>query len=168
MKWKSKYKRQQRYYLKHRKKILKKRQLLGPKEGSVEYQHQYYLKNREKIRKYKREKYLKSHPRIKTREEKELIGRLRKQIRNRKYLLKKNGNKGFHTLEEWEAKKKEYNYHCANCGEKEPFKNQYFKKLTEDHIVPVSGGGTNYIDNIQPFCHRCNALKREFIEKSKR
>ena len=33
------------------------------------------------------------------------------------------------------------------------------QKFTVDHIVPLSRGGLNVIDNIQPLCLRCNMIK---------
>jgi 5-methylcytosine-specific restriction endonuclease McrA len=66
---------------------------------------------------------------------------------------------GKHTLKEWEQLKKKFNYCCAACGRQEPFTDLWYEKLTEDHIIPVSKGGTNYIDNIQPLCIICNCKK---------
>ena len=37
------------------------------------------------------------------------------------------------------------------------------KKLTVDHIVPVSLGGKNTIDNLQPLCLTCNSKKHNKI-----
>ncbi len=66
---------------------------------------------------------------------------------------------GFHTFEDWENLKKEYNYCCVRCGMQEPFSDQCYQYLTEDHVIPVVKGGTNNIDNIQPLCKRCNSIK---------
>lgn len=64
------------------------------------------------------------------------------------------GADGFHSQKQWEALKKKYNYMCLCCKQFEPL-----IKLTEDHIVPLSFGGTNYISNIQPLCGSCNSIK---------
>ena len=37
-------------------------------------------------------------------------------------------------------------------------------KLSEDHITPLSIGGTNDISNIQPLCRNCNAKKWKNIK----
>jgi len=59
---------------------------------------------------------------------------------------------GKHTDAEWEAKKNEYDNKCAYCGKGNI-------KLTKDHIVPVSLGGTGDIGNIVPACQSCNSRK---------
>ena len=69
--------------------------------------------------------------------------------RRRATLLEASGS---FTAEEWELKKKEFDYRCAYCGRKT-------KKLTVDHFVPLSKGGTNYIKNIVPACRQCNSHK---------
>jgi len=43
------------------------------------------------------------------------------------------------------------NHLCLCCGERKP--------MTLDHIVPLSKGGKNTIDNIQPLCLGCNIKK---------
>jgi len=35
--------------------------------------------------------------------------------------------------------------------------------LTVEHIIPLSKGGTNYIDNIVPACRFCNLSKNNRI-----
>jgi|SRR2546421_8134635 len=66
---------------------------------------------------------------------------------------KRNG-KGKYSLLEWQNLKAFYNHTCLCCGRSEPE-----IKLTADHIVPLSKGGTNTIDNIQPLCFSCNSRK---------
>jgi 5-methylcytosine-specific restriction endonuclease McrA len=66
----------------------------------------------------------------------------------------KAGAEGSHTFGEWETLKKQCGNKCLMCGEIEPN-----IKLTEDHIVPLSKGGTDYIENIQPLCLACNTRK---------
>ena len=78
-------------------------------------------------------------------------------LKARRY-ARERGAIGSHTLEEWEDLKKKYNYTCPMCGRREPE-----IKLTKDHIIPLSEGGTDYIWNIQPLCRSCNSKKGKKI-----
>lgn len=63
------------------------------------------------------------------------------------------GNGGTYTSEEWEALCARYGNICLMCHQK--------KKLTVDHIIPVSQGGMSDIENLQPLCRSCNAKKSD-------
>lgn len=71
-------------------------------------------------------------------------------LKARRYARERNAE-GSHTLEEWQALKKKFNYRCATCKKK--------RLLTKDHIKPLSLNGTDYIENIQPLCRSCNSRK---------
>jgi len=76
-------------------------------------------------------------------------------LKARRY-AKEKGALGNHTLQEWENLKKLHNFKCVKCGE--------IKKLTKDHIIPLSKGGSDFIENIQPLCKNCNSKKWANIE----
>jgi HNH endonuclease len=65
---------------------------------------------------------------------------------------RKRGNGGSHTLTEWRDKCAEYGNRCGYCRES--------KKLSKDHDIPLSRGGTDDIANIIPACRLCNSKKR--------
>ncbi len=69
-------------------------------------------------------------------------------------VYRKTSAEGSHTVQEWNELKKLYNYMCLSCKKIEPE-----VKLCEDHIVPLSKGGNNFISNIQPLCRPCNTSK---------
>lgn len=59
---------------------------------------------------------------------------------------------------EWIAKLTMLKGECQICFRKEPE-----VKITIDHIIPITKGGTNHIDNLQPLCHGCNSSKSNKI-----
>jgi 5-methylcytosine-specific restriction endonuclease McrA len=70
----------------------------------------------------------------------------------------RNKTPGTYTIVEWESLKIRYNFTCPCCHRSEPE-----IKLEKDHVVPVSLGGLNIIENIQPLCVRCNRSKHNKI-----
>ena len=66
---------------------------------------------------------------------------------------------GKYTANEWLEIKHKYDNKCLSCGRAEPE-----VKITPDHVIPLSKGGNNTIDNIQPLCWGCNAAKQDRIK----
>jgi hypothetical protein len=69
-------------------------------------------------------------------------------------VARKHNAEGSHSLGDWNTLKAQYNWTCPCCYEQEPS-----IKLTEDHIIPLSKGGSDNIENIQPLCQVCNSKK---------
>lgn len=106
------------------------------KKKALDYRHRHLEHSREKTREYQRNN----------------LAKFAEYARKRRLLKLKCG--GFHTIEEWEMLKVQYNFTCPCCGLKEPE-----IKLTVDHIISLSKGGSDNIENIQPLCGPCNAAK---------
>jgi 5-methylcytosine-specific restriction endonuclease McrA len=64
---------------------------------------------------------------------------------------RKISNGGTFTDNEFLAVCEQYGNKCLCCGSTE--------NLTPDHIIPLSRGGKNIIENIQPLCLTCNKRK---------
>lgn len=146
-----------------------------------EYNSAYYKANKEKYREYarvNREKdiehyrevkkvYREKHPdmhklyyRANPGKYRERIGAYRRRNLKRyaihtanRYARKKSVG-GSITLEQWEEVKRHYNYTCLCCEKQEPE-----IILTMDHVNPITRGGINAIENIQPLCGSCNSSK---------
>ena len=142
--------------------------------------HKYYLKNKKKcltrsrnwenshrdrvseLRKEKRKdpekwKLIRAREiRYGSKPESKALARI--NVINRRARLKKIG--GIISLKEWNFLKLIFNFTCPMCQEKEPK-----IKLTVDHIVPISKGGSGWIENIQPLCSICNKRKGTKIIK---
>ena len=64
------------------------------------------------------------------------------------------GNGGTFTAEQWDSLKDICGRKCLCCGRPESD-----RPLASDHVVPLSCGGLNEIQNIQPLCMVCNSSK---------
>jgi hypothetical protein len=142
---------QKHYQREHREQLLKQRCL-------------WYQANREKIREYNKH-YHQEH-RIQARcyrkanreRERENLRRWRKANpeQHREHCRRRHAKlvSVIHnlTVKEWQHIKEIYDHRCAYCGEKK-------KKLTQDHVVPISKGGSHTISNVVPACQSCNSRK---------
>jgi len=105
------------------------------KEEKREYDYYYRIRNRKKIKKVKDFYYLNNH---------ELH---RDKAHSRR--AKKNKNGVFRILRK--ELKRLYNSPCFYCGS--------LDKITIDHVIPISRGGTHGIGNLVSACSFCNGSK---------
>jgi 5-methylcytosine-specific restriction endonuclease McrA len=68
---------------------------------------------------------------------------------------RKAGVIGVLEVHEWSAVLEQYGNECLGCGTTE--------SISIDHVIPISKGGPNTIDNIQPLCRSCNTRKFTWI-----
>jgi len=102
-----------------------------------QYNKTYQLKHPEKIKQIKHDVYLRRKDKA------------YEEVRKRRAVKMRVG--GTFTKKEWLEVKHQYNDSCLWCGTKE--------RIEADHVVPLSHGGVNSIENIQPLCRKCNAKK---------
>lgn len=118
-------------------------------------QKKYYNSNKKKILDYLSDWRKNNASKVKTYEKKSRDNHKKEKLiwtNNRR--MKIRGLGGSFTLQEWAGVLDKYNHTCLCCGRKD-------LKLSPDHVIPVSKGGSNTIDNIQPLCISCNCKKND-------
>lgn len=70
----------------------------------------------------------------------------------RKRRLSDAKNKATHTRAQWMQLAEFCGRRCLACSSPE---------FGKDHIVPISKGGSDGIENLQPLCHACNSSKHD-------
>ena len=115
-----------------------------------------YDRNNKEVRREKQRKYIEENREL-LRERSRIwsLNHKEKKVahaRNRRAWKKQSC--GSITLEQWEDLKIKYGNICLCCG-------KHDVPLTLDHIVPLSKGGINTIENAQPLCRPCNGGKRD-------
>lgn len=89
------------------------------------------------------------------------IGKNKRDYKNSleaKRRTSKQENGGSFSVEDWIKLKQYCGNRCVCCHKSEPE-----IKLTRDHKIPISLGGSSNIDNIQPLCKSCNSIKRQKV-----
>jgi 5-methylcytosine-specific restriction endonuclease McrA len=107
------------------------------------YRRKAYLRDAAKIN-AQQAVYLASHPEV-------------KRAKDQAYRARKIAADGAFTGAEWSALLARWGDMCAYCGGPGP--------LEADHRVPLTRGGTNFIDNILPACRGCNGRKHKLTEE---
>ena len=99
-----------------------------------------YVVNREKILKRKQAWY-KAHPEAGVHQ------------RNKRRALKNNSPRNDLTRQQWQDIQAAQNHCCAYC------KKRCKGRLTQDHITPLSKGGSHTLHNVIAACKSCNSRK---------
>lgn len=133
---KAEYDKEYRQNNKEKIKVRKQKYNEENKEKVYAYKHNYYIENRERLSEDRHQKYLANptYYKLKAAERRAKLG-------------------GPIPVKEWNEKLIRLNFQCVYCCSKE--------NIQIDHIKPVSKGGTNHIDNLQPLCRACNARKSD-------
>lgn len=160
------------YHAEHRKEANERSRRYNAehREELIEYSHRWRQENPEKVaaqcrRYYERHReevgrrtlrWQREHP-----EKQAEYARLHRQRypeknreKTRVCRARKAGAVGFHAYEEFNVLCELVGWKCLCCG-----RPHVEFPLTEDHIVPISRGGSDDVSNIQPLCQHCNSVK---------
>lgn len=120
----------------------------------------YYLENRDAAIARAKESERKNPERARARKnawQKTEKGRRTSLQSTRRRIARKFNAPGAHTIEEFLQLCADFDDHCLCC-----LKKLERKELSIDHVVPISKGGSDGIENLQPLCRRCNVRKGVF------
>ena len=138
-------------------KICQKKYREENKEKIKKSKSEYYQNNKEKIEEHKRiyrlnnkDKVAKWHKNVQNKNKEKYLEDRRMYSQKRRSILKGLDNN--FTEEDWLYCKKYFNYCCAYCGNA--------NNLTQEHVIPVTKGGTYTKNNIIPACTSCNCSKQ--------
>jgi 5-methylcytosine-specific restriction endonuclease McrA len=84
---------------------------------------------------------------------------VKRAVYNQARRSRKRNAVGSYTPEELINLYKQQKGKCANCKIKISDRKYSRNRYHADHVVPLSKGGTNYIQNIQLLCRECNLSK---------
>jgi 5-methylcytosine-specific restriction endonuclease McrA len=95
-----------------------------------------------------------------------------RRIRAAAYSLRKAKSEGRHTRRQWLKELSQHSF-CPQCKRRweeiPPRPDHRYKYVwTKDHIIPLSQGGSDSIENIQPLCYQCNSSKCNTINWERR
>lgn len=107
-------------------------------ERRYELRAAHYAAHKEEAKAYRRA-WRKTHP-------------IEHRSQSREYRLRKLGL-GRLTDADWAEVIAKYGDRCLCCGTR--------KRITVDHVVPLSKGGANAKHNVQPLCLPCNSRKHQ-------
>lgn len=142
------------------------------KEAMTEYNKRYWIENQEKkkeeVSKWRKEnaEHIKMY-RVANRERDKKKaqewhasekGKILRATMTNRYRAKKKLLKHDFTPDDWVSCMEHFCYQCAYCGHE--------RKLEQEHVIPVTKGGTFTKNNIVPACRNCNVTKsnRDFGE----
>ena len=113
--------------------------------------------NRERRRKYRRAAYVRNAAKINAEKAAYLASHPEvKRAKDQAYRARRSAAAGSFTGAEWLELLAHCGGVCSYCGKAGP--------LEVDHRLPLSRGGTNFIDNILPACRSCNGRKHKMTE----
>lgn len=132
------------YYATHREEILAKRS--AKREAIRAYDKKYYATKRNE-RLAMSASWRKDHPQ-------EMASHSR-----RRRARKLHAPVCDFTESQWEAMKEHYDHRCLYCPEDCLECQTKTHRLTQDHLTPLSKGGSHTLQNIVPCCAQCNSRK---------